>query len=154
FDLDGKRIAYSRVRFLENKKGRGFKSKSKDGTHRYSQKANTPPHVYFAPYFNWRKIIEDPEQKLLITEGEKKAAAACKAGIACIALGGVFAFQSSKRHQELIPELDAINWKDRDVEICYDADVMDNANVYTALDRLAVTLLSRGTRSISFIYFD
>jgi hypothetical protein len=154
FDLDGKRIAYSRVRFLENKKGRGFKSASREGTHRYSQKANTPPHVYYAPYFNWRKLAKDAGQKLLITEGEKKAAAACKAGIACIALGGVFSFQSSKRHQPLIPDLEQIDWKDREVEICYDADVMVNANVYTALERLAVTLMGRGTKSISFIYFD
>ena len=41
FDLTGKRISYSRVRFLEGKKG---KFSSGTGSFRYSQPANSAPH--------------------------------------------------------------------------------------------------------------
>src|SRR5690606_8858597 len=42
FDLKGKKISYSRVRFLEGKKG---KFSSGTGSFRYSQPANSAPHA-------------------------------------------------------------------------------------------------------------
>jgi hypothetical protein len=152
FDLDGRRIAYSRVRFLETRKRKRFSGDTRDGTFRYSQPANSSPHVYFPPYFNWRKIAKDVEQKIVITEGEKKAACACKHGVATIALGGVFAFQSSKRGQDMIPDMLAIEWKDREVEICFDADVMMKSQVAMAMNRLCATLNSFGPKTISLIH--
>jgi hypothetical protein len=159
FDLEGRVISYARVRFLESAKRKKFNSsgkfKSGNGSFRYSQPFNSTPHVYFPPYFNWKKIAVDVSQKILITEGEKKAAAACKMGIPCIALGGVYGFKSAKRNWEMIPELQLIDWKKRQVEICYDADVMLKAEVRQALGALSFTLSQQyGPESIDFIFLD
>ena len=155
FDLDGHHISYSRVRFLESRKGKSFhkKKKSRDGSFRYSQPFNSSPHIYLPPYFNWRKIAKDPSIRVLITEGEKKAAAACKHGIPCIALGGVYGFKSQKRFFDILPELEAFIWKDREVEVCYDADVMMKAEVRAALSSLAITMTqSFSPASLSFVF--
>jgi hypothetical protein len=152
FDFSGKKISYSRVRFLESKKG-GFTKKG--GSFRYSQPSNSSPHVYLAPYLNWKKVAGDIEQKILITEGEKKAALACKLGIPCIALGGVYGYKSQKRLWDLIPELTQFKWADREVEICYDADVMLKSEVRDALTGLALTLTKEySPKSISFVMLD
>src|SRR5882757_9663931 len=119
FAADGKVIAYSRVRFLENGKGRFARA---NGAHRYSQPANSAPHVYLPPYIDWQAVGKDTDQTIVFTEGEKKAAIACKMGIPTIALGGVWSFKSEKRDWEMLPELQQINWKGRRVEICYDSD--------------------------------
>jgi hypothetical protein len=158
FTLDGKVSSYSRVRFLEfNKKA--FTKKNGSGkkvrSFRYSQPFNSSPHIYFPPHLDWKKIAKNPEHRILITEGEKKAAAACKMGIACIALGGVYGFTSSKRMQELIPEFAEIKWKDREVEICYDADVMMKSEVRQALSALAFSLSQElNPKSIEFVFLD
>lgn len=152
FDFSGRKIAYSRVRFLESKKG-GFSKK--EGSFRYSQPFNSSPHVYLPPYLSWKKIAKDPEQKILITEGEKKAALACKLGIPCIALGGVYGYKSQKRLWDLIPELREFVWADREVEICYDADVMLKSEVRDALTGLALTLTQEySPASINFVMLD
>jgi hypothetical protein len=152
FDLHGKKISYSRVRFLETKKG---KFSTSTGSFRYSQPANSAPHAYFPPYLKWDKIAKDVSETILITEGEKKAALAAKEGIACLALGGVYAFKSTKRLWDLIPELQQIQWKGRKVEICFDADVMWKAEVRNALSMLAFTLMQeQGPEDISFVFLD
>lgn len=53
---------------------------------KYKQPKDSPNHVYFPPAF--KKAVQD-KNYVLITEGEKKAAAACKAGIPAVAFGGV-----------------------------------------------------------------
>jgi hypothetical protein len=152
FDLSGKRTAYSRVRFLENHTGRAFK---KGGSFRYSQPFNSSPHLYYPPYLDWKKIAKDPSIPILLTEGEKKAAKACKEGIACIALGGVYGYKSSKRLQDLIPEFYDVVWKDREVEICYDADVMMKSEVRQALSGIAFELSQKFTpEEINFVFLD
>lgn len=155
FDLRGKRIAYARVRFLHGKSStRGFRD-NKHSSFRYSQPAGSSPHIYYPPYLDWKKIAKDPSIPILITEGEKKAAKACKEGIACIALGGVWAFKSSKRSQDILPAFDEIEWKGREVEICYDADVMLKYEVRQALQVLTAELSNRyGPASISLVFLD
>lgn len=155
FDLEGNRIAYSRVRFLENRKKKAFRKGIRDGSFRYSQPFNSSPHVYFPPYFNWKKIAKDPDVPILITEGEKKAACACKMGIACIALGGVYGFKAGKRFWDVLPEIEAIVWKDRAVEICFDADVMMKSEVHLALSQLANTLTQTySPQSLEFVFLN
>ncbi len=156
FDIKGNRIAYSRVRFLENRKKTRFSgSKSKAGSFRYSQPFNSSPHIYFPPLMDWQKIARDPSYTIVITEGEKKAAAACKLGIPCIALGGVYGYRSSKRLQELIPEFYQVVWKKRRVDICYDADVMMKAEVRAALGGLSYTMSEElYPKKINFIFLD
>ncbi len=153
FDLDGKRTAYSRVRFLEDRIKKGFSGKGARENFRYSQPFNSAPHIYFPPYFSWRKIAGDPKTPILITEGEKKAACACNKGIATIALGGVYGFKSGKRFQDFIPELQEIEWKGRAVEICFDSDVMLKAEVHQALSTLATTLTQTySPASLEFVF--
>jgi len=152
FDLAGNRTAFARVRFIENSKGHVFKAQ---GSFRYSQPFNSAPHIYYPPYLDWQAIAKDPTYPILITEGEKKAAKACSLGIACIALGGVYGFKSSKRMQDLIPEFDDIQWKDRAIEICYDADVMMKSEVRQALSMIALELSQKySPASIDFIFLD
>lgn len=65
---------------------------------RYKQPRGTPNHIYFPP--NFREVLQawvkkHPDAKaLIITEGEKKAALACKMGFPCVALGGVDSWRS------------------------------------------------------------
>lgn len=156
FSSDGKVSAYSRVRFLENRKrnSKGF-GKTKQKSFRYSQPFNSPPHIYFPPHLPWKKIVRDPSIRILITEGEKKAAAACKLQIPCIALGGVYGYTSSKRMQDLIPEFNDIIWKGREIEICYDADVMMKSEVRQALSGLAFALSQEfDPKTIEFVFLD
>lgn len=152
FDIAGKAITYYRVRFLENGKKKFAKA---DGNHRYSQPANSAPHVYLPPYMDWQRVAKDPTIPIVFTEGEKKAAIACKQGMACIALGGVWSFKSEKRDWEMLPELQTIVWKGRNVEICYDSDVMHKAQVRMAMSAMAHVLnQTQAPQSIHFVYLD
>jgi hypothetical protein len=65
---------------------------------KYKQPRNTANHIYFPPNFlptlqNWIKQHSDT-RVLIITEGEKKAAMACKWGFPAVALGGVDSWRS------------------------------------------------------------
>lgn len=151
FDFNGRTIKYSRVRFLQGKR---FQFAKLNGAQRYSQPANSAPHIYLPPYVDWRDVASDPSTPIVITEGEKKAALACKLGIPTLALGGVWSFMSKKRNQLLIPELEKIIWKDRDIEICFDSDVMHKAEVRLAMDFLAAELSLRSPRRIDFVFLD
>lgn len=114
---------------------------------RYLQPSKTPPAAYFPPTIDWRSFAEDPQYPLLITEGELKAAAACKhLTHACIGLGGVDSWRSAKRGWSLLPELAAFQWYDRDVVICFDSDAHSNPDVARATYKLSVELRDRGAR--------
>lgn len=155
FDVNGKEISYSRVRFLETGKSKPFSKGTREGSFRYSQPFNSSPHIYFPPYLDWKKIAKNPEFPVLITEGEKKAALACKMGLACFALGGVYGYKASKRLQDLIPEFAAFEWKGRTADICYDADVMMKSEVRSALSGLAYALSNEhGPEAINFVFLD
>lgn len=67
---------------------------------RYKQLSTEPNHVYFPPGF---QAALRGARCVIITEGEKKAAAACKAGFACVGLGGV----DSWRNRTVILHKDA-----------------------------------------------
>jgi putative DNA primase/helicase len=94
-------------------------------------------------------IAEDfrPDKYMLITEGEKKAVAATKAGFATIGLGGVWGFKSGDC--EFLPELESLSWKYRKVYICFDSDITQKHSVRQAELRLAVELMNRGGSPLS-----
>lgn len=73
FDITGRPLPFYRVKLF------GTAAK-------YRQLLESPNHVYFPP-----RLIDvlGKQNYLIVTEGEKKAAAAVKAGFPCIALGGV-----------------------------------------------------------------
>jgi hypothetical protein len=92
--------------------------------------------------------ILDPTAPLVITEGEKKAAAATQAGFACIGLVGVYGWIVPKRRPyepvSLIPDLAAVPWERRPVFVVFDSDAADNSHVQRAERRLAQTLDGHG----------
>lgn len=68
-----------------------YRVKLFDHTVKYKQPKETQSHVYFPPKF---LDVAKTSPYIIVTEGEKKAALACKLGFACIALGGVDAWKS------------------------------------------------------------
>jgi len=151
FDLKGNLIQYSRVRLLKVSRKGGFNKKS--ASNKYTQPENSVPHLYLPPFRDWAKIAKDPSAKILITEGEKKAALACKKGLNCIALGGVYGYKAKKRLWDVIPELTQIEWAGREVEICYDTDVARKSEVRDAMYGLASVLTHEfAPAEISFVH--
>jgi hypothetical protein len=139
FDMYGKETAFFRLRFLEDVRAFG-----KQKGLRYYQPPDTPPRAYLAPYMDWQKIFGDPKTTLWITEGEKKAAKACKEGFACIGLGGVWSWKSSKQRQPLLPEFIQMKLEKREIVLCFDSDSEEKPDVEGALAMLGAALEMRG----------
>ena len=119
---------------------------------RYTQPAGSRPYPYLSRRVKWATdVLQNPLRMVTFTEGEKKAEAACKAGITTIGLGGVWNFKSAGRGWSLLPELRDAMWKDRRVEICYDSDVMTKREVFAALLELTQQLVDRGA-DVYFVY--
>jgi len=113
---------------------------------RYTQVDKTIPRLYLPPLVDWVKICADVSQRIIITEGEKKAACATNMGLPTIALGGVWAFTSKKWHLKEIDDWKWFDMKGREVEVCYDGDMYTNENVSRALDALTAMLTRKGAR--------
>lgn len=143
FDLDGKKTKFFRVRYLGKLPGwAGVVEKPQ----RYAQPKGTLNEVYFPPILpmSWREVADDPKLPIYVTEGEKKAACACANGLACIGLGGVDVWRSSKREVAFLPALAEIKWDEREVVIIYDSDAATNPNVVRAQRKLADALVAKG----------
>jgi hypothetical protein len=144
FDEAGELTEFYRLRYL----GQVYQF----GTNkllRYWQEGDTDPFAYLTPGVPWKKIFNDTGTPLLFTEGEKKAAAATlKHDLLTIALGGVWSFQSKKKHIEFLPQLEEIEYPGRLVEIVYDGDAKTNSDVRAARNRLASQLVERGAEVI------
>ncbi len=105
----GKLLPFVRFKLLGELKGRDGK------IIKYTQHKDSGIHLYLPPLVDWAEIAKDPTDKILITEGEKKAiAATLRLSIPTLAVGGVWSFGTA--------DLDAFVWKDRDVEIVFDGD--------------------------------
>ena len=136
---------FYRLRYLEDTR-RGFELLSGQKQRRYVQPPNTSVRVYFPPFVDWINVMSDPDEPLVITEGELKAACASSKGTPTIGLGGVWSFASAKRNEPLIEELAAFEWSGRTVYICYDSDAVINPKVMLAEARLADKLLELGAQ--------
>ncbi len=123
------RIKPDRPRML---KGKPVKYESPTGR---SNEIFIPPGAFAA--------IDDSAAEMLVVEGEKKAAKADQEGFPCLGLVGVFGWKDGKA-ERLLPVLDRIAWKDRQVRIVFDSDITSNPNVQAAESRLAVQLMNRG----------
>ncbi len=148
FKLDGKvDQEFYRFRLLQTQPSKGFAAVTEEPKkpRRYTQPLGTQCGVYLPPLFDqsWASIFKDPKVELIITEGELKAACACKLGMACIGIGGVYNWRSSKNNQDLLPILEKCDWTQRRVVICFDSDMRDNPMVRMAASRLAYTLAMR-----------
>ncbi len=109
---------------------------------RYWQPPDTLPHFYLPPFLDWA-VISQNDSSIVITEGEKKAAAACAAKIPCLAVGGVWAWRAKKAGRPAVPDFDIFQWK-RPVELCFDSDAQNNTQVVGALNALSSHLASLG----------
>ena len=74
YDIEGKAVPFYRIRML-------------DHNPKYKQPKNAIPHVYYPPSFP--AVMAKNKRYVIVTEGEKKAAAACKQGFPTVGLGGV-----------------------------------------------------------------
>ncbi len=142
FEHAGRILAYGRVRYLQDSP-RSFVGQGKK--RRYRGPAGSTQRVYFAPGIDWPRILSDPAESLLITEGEFKGLTACNAGFPTIALPGVFGFAPKGAIPGvMLPELDAAQWNGRRVAIVYDTDAIKNRDVLLAERRLSAELTQRG----------
>ncbi len=108
---------------------------------KYLQRPGTSCEGYYPPNIDWSIVMDDPSIGVLVTEGEAKAAKACKEGFPCIALGGVSSFRSLKNGILFARTLRNFNWRGRKVYICFDSDIVTNPNVVAAANQLALTLV-------------
>ena len=97
--------------------------------------------VYFPP--GVAALLPDVGQAIIITEGEFKALASTQYGFACIGLVGVYGWKEKDR-ESLLPEMERIAWKGREVRIAYDSDISEKPDVQQAESRLAAHLVNRG----------
>lgn len=146
FDANGKkRNDVYRVRLLGPPQPGAF-GEIPDKPLRYLQLPDSAPAAYFPKSIKWSQILKDPETTIYITEGELKAACACKFGFPTIGLGGVFSWRSAKLGISILPELAQINWSERDVVIVFDSDAATNPAVANATAMFLNELAHRGAQ--------
>lgn len=138
-DAAGAMNGFCRVRYFDPPEVGGVRKK----TIRYQQPKGTAPEVYLPPVgaWDWQAILANPEQPLVITEGEIKALSVmANTGLPCIGLGGVWMWADNKR---AIPVFDAASWARRRVFIVFDSDIDTKTQVQLAEARLAEWLVRR-----------
>jgi uncharacterized protein DUF3854 len=115
---------------------------------KYWQPRDTIPRLYMPPLLTdkqtWAQVAANTATEIYITEGEKKAAKACLLGKVCAGLGGVNNFKSKKAGMPLIRDLEAIDWKTRQVIFVCDAEVIGRTSLLGALNALADELAKLG----------
>ena len=134
---------FFRVRYLT--KSKDFSGVAGGKQQRYSQLPDTLPVAYFPRNIEWLPVATNYKKPLLITEGELKAAKACKEGFACVGLGGVYNWRAMKAGIEWLPSLDLVEWRRRNVYVCFDSDYKTNPQVCKALWEFAEKLVSKGS---------
>lgn len=133
---------FYRLRYLEIPTD--FTSLTEKKPVRYVQEPNTAPVAYYPTNQTWSDLVKDSGCPLILTEGELKAAKACKEGFPTIGLGGVYSWRSYKLGLTWLPSLDPIRWLKRHVYIVFDSDYKTNPMVCAALKGLADELHQRG----------
>jgi len=134
---------FYRLRYLETPTD--FAALAEKKPVRYVQEPSTAPVAYYAGNQDWAQLVGDASQPLILTEGELKAAKACKEGFPTIGLGGVYNWRSHKLGLTWLPSLNPVTWLRRNVYICFDSDYKTNPMVCSALRELAEELHRRGS---------
>lgn len=95
-----------------------------------------------------RGQLRDPNVPLFVTEGARKADAAVSAGLACVALLGVWGWRGTNDEggKTALADWENVALNGRDVFLAFDSDVIANCAVYAALARLKSFLEARGAR--------
>jgi P4 family phage/plasmid primase-like protien len=138
---NGKSEPFYRVRRL-TEPPKGFVEPKE--TPKYLQPRGSGTAAYFPRVqgINWPMNIADPQQRLLVTEGEFCSLVPSLHGFPTVGLGGVYNFLT--KDGALLPDLEAIVWQNRHVYIVFDSDLATNPNVQVAARRLCAELLRRG----------
>jgi hypothetical protein len=102
----------------------------------------------------WQWVLNHPEVSIIITEGSKKAASLLSDGFCAVALPGIFSGYRAPKNEHgekvgppcLIPQLEAIAQKGREITFAFDNDPKPKTrkNVAIAIDRTARLLTHRG----------
>lgn len=95
-----------------------------------------------------RHLLGDPSVPLWVTEGARKADAAVSAGLVCVSLPGVWGWRGTNSNggKTALPDWEHIALKGREVNICFDSDVMTKPSVAQALERFTQFLEHRGAK--------
>ncbi len=114
--------------------GRGVKYETPAGTRML---LDVPPRV--------RPQLGDPKIPLWLTEGARKADAAVTAGLACIAVLGVWNWRGTNPAGGTVALADweSVALNGRRVYVAFDSDAMTKDSVHVALSRLAAFLTAR-----------
>lgn len=139
---------FYRIRYLGDAPP-SLADQTKEKPRRYSQPPDSGICAYFPPNIEWSKILADTSIEVGITEGEFKAAKACKEGFPTIGLGGVYNFMSKEQGITFLPELRRVDWKGRYVAIIYDSDFRTNEHICGAIRALAAKLQELGARPLT-----
>jgi pyrimidine operon attenuation protein/uracil phosphoribosyltransferase len=93
-------------------------------------------------------MLDDPAVPLFVTEGVKKADAAACAGLACVALPGVWSWRGRNEQggKTAVPDWHDVALNDRRIVLAFDSDVVRKRLVRTALDQLAGYLTGKGAK--------
>jgi len=123
-------------------------SKQRDGKkislgNKYMQPEGTGSRPYLSVIVDWQKMLADKGIVITLTEGEKKAVAACKAGIVTVGLGGVWNFR--KPDGTLLDELAQLA-QGRKIIITFDSDRLKNKKIRQAEMTLADLLRKAGAK--------
>jgi hypothetical protein len=137
--------AFYRIRYLKDVDDpNSFAGQTEKKPLRYVNEPEAGVAAYMPRSIDWMAVAADIDVPIIITEGELKAAKACKEGFETIGLGGVFNFKAVRQGIPFLPELEEFEWVKRNVYICYDSDYLTNPNVCLAMNQLAEELVERG----------
>lgn len=143
FDLSGKPSAFYRVRYLADTRT-GWVAATTAEPLRYVQPPDTLNELYLPPYVKWEALAANADVPVVITEGELKAAAASRAGVPTIGLGGVWMFKAARKRLPLLPQFYLFKWTGRKVYVAFDSDARTNPQVQRATAELARELSALG----------
>lgn len=142
YEQDGVRLPMMRVRYLSTLSAKPLPK----GDQRYDNPKGAGVQIYYPPSYDWSRFERGEVEDVCAVEGEKKAAALCKAGIPCIAIGGVWNTRQSGT-KSLHPDL--ANFPAKNFRLLFDSDIATNEHVQQAEIRLASHLGALGKRVFS-----
>jgi putative DNA primase/helicase len=92
--------------------------------------------------------ILDPDQRLWITEGVKKADALTSRGCVTVALAGVYNWRNTNA---TLGDWEDVQLRKREVVICFDADAITKPHVAAAMSRLGKWLRHKGAAKVWYL---
>ena len=142
-DLDGNPYLHNGKPFYRFKPDAGQLTGDKPAKYLSAKGSGCRP--YFSPLLKQQGLIDDLKKTgdVIWTEGEKKADSLVFHGFTAIGIAGVDCWRDG-RSTEMLPELEAMNWRGRNVFILFDSDLTTKDSVKRALKALACKLTEKG----------